>query len=136
MTDENFTGLSNCADTNGFIVVYPESTSFSAPGWFAAAQGSSATTSAYPTPVDGVDNPFMQANSTPVPDPGVAVQLAAGAAMLALLCASRRPVLAGLDRAQRLARRRSRGSGDGSSVLYDPEQIRFERERLRTLVRD
>ena len=33
MTNENFTGLSNSADTNGFIVVYPESTSFSAPGW-------------------------------------------------------------------------------------------------------
>jgi polyhydroxybutyrate depolymerase len=32
-TNENFTGLSTSADTNGFIVVYPESTSFSAPGW-------------------------------------------------------------------------------------------------------
>jgi polyhydroxybutyrate depolymerase len=32
-TNESFTGLSTSADTNGFIVVYPESTSFSAPGW-------------------------------------------------------------------------------------------------------
>jgi len=32
-TNENFTGLSTSADTNGFIVVYPESTSFRAPGW-------------------------------------------------------------------------------------------------------
>ncbi len=32
-TNENFTGLSASADTNGFIVAYPESTSFSAPGW-------------------------------------------------------------------------------------------------------
>ena len=32
-TNENFTGLSASADTNGFIVVYPESTSFFAPGW-------------------------------------------------------------------------------------------------------
>jgi polyhydroxybutyrate depolymerase len=31
-TNENFTGLSNSADTNGFIVVYPESTSFMAQG--------------------------------------------------------------------------------------------------------
>ena len=32
-TNESFTGLSTSADANGFIVVYPESTSFSAPGW-------------------------------------------------------------------------------------------------------
>ena len=31
-TNENFTDLSASADANGFIVVYPESTSFSAPG--------------------------------------------------------------------------------------------------------
>jgi poly(3-hydroxybutyrate) depolymerase len=33
LTNENFTDLSSSADTNGFVVVYPESTSFNAPGW-------------------------------------------------------------------------------------------------------
>jgi poly(3-hydroxybutyrate) depolymerase len=88
---------------------------------FATAQGCSATTSAYPTPADGIDNltcvqhadcatgaevvrcewngahdypgwgnedvfwPFLEANPMPVPEPGVTLQLAAGAAMLMLL---------------------------------------------------
>jgi hypothetical protein len=93
---------------------------------FAAAQGCSATTSAYPTPADGDDNltcvqhagcttgaevvrcewngahdypswgnekvfwPFFLANSNPVPEPGGALQLATGGAMLAWLCRHRR----------------------------------------------
>ena len=49
-TNESFTGLSASADANGFIVVYPESTSFSAPGWDAINSWNDLACNASPSP--------------------------------------------------------------------------------------